>query len=113
MFKKALLIFLHLFTGYLHAETNVRVTKPFNPVLLNNQPEQFEQSPLQKIQGKDNAISLNFQNIEVRAALQLLAEFTGINIVVNDTVTGNITLRLNDIAWDLALGYYSYNSIID
>lgn len=48
-------------------------------------------------------ISLNFQNIPVRSVLQLLAEFTGTNIVVSDTVTGSITLRLNDVPWDQAL----------
>ncbi|ASQ45467.1 type IV pilus secretin PilQ [Legionella clemsonensis] len=48
-------------------------------------------------------ISLNFQDIEVRAVLQLLAEFTGINMVISDTVKGNITLSLNDIAWEQAL----------
>ncbi|MFT4058341.1 MAG: type IV pilus secretin PilQ [Legionella sp.] len=48
-------------------------------------------------------ISLNFQNISVRAVLQLLADFTHINIVVSDKVQGNITLRLNNIPWDQAL----------
>lgn len=48
-------------------------------------------------------LSLNFQNISIRAVLQLLAEFTHINIVVSDKVQGNITLRLNDIPWDEAL----------
>ena len=48
-------------------------------------------------------ISLNFQNIKIRAVLQLLAEFTGINMVVSDSVSGNITLRLNNIPWDQAL----------
>lgn len=48
-------------------------------------------------------ISLNFQNIQVRAVLQLMAEFTGINMVVSDRVMGNITLNLNDIPWDQAL----------
>ncbi|WP_019217359.1 type IV pilus secretin PilQ [Legionella tunisiensis] len=49
------------------------------------------------------SISLNFQNIQVRSVLQLLAEFTGMDLVVSDKVTGNITLRLNDIPWDQAL----------
>jgi len=48
-------------------------------------------------------LSLNFQNIEVRAALQVLADFTGLNFVVSDTVTGNLTLRLKDVPWDQAL----------
>jgi type IV pilus assembly protein PilQ len=48
-------------------------------------------------------LSLNFQNIEVRAVLQLIADFTGLNLVASDTVQGNITLRLQDVPWDQAL----------
>lgn len=48
-------------------------------------------------------LSLNFQDIEVRAVLQLLADFTNKNIVVSDTVDGNITVRLKDVPWDQAL----------
>ena len=48
-------------------------------------------------------ISLNFQSIEVRSVLQLLADFTGKNLVAADTVTGNITLRLQNVPWDQAL----------
>ncbi|WP_438970722.1 type IV pilus secretin PilQ [Methylophaga sp.] len=48
-------------------------------------------------------LSLNFQNIEVRAVLQLLADFTGKNLVTSDTVTGNLTLRLKNVPWDQAL----------
>lgn len=48
-------------------------------------------------------ISLDFQDIEVRRVLQLLADFTEINMVTADTVQGNITLRLKDVPWDQAL----------
>ena len=48
-------------------------------------------------------LSLNFQDIEVRSVLQLLADFTDKNIVVSDSVAGNITLRLKDVPWDQAL----------
>lgn len=48
-------------------------------------------------------ISLDFQDIEVRRVLQLLADFTGVNIVASDSVQGNITLRLKDVPWDQAL----------
>jgi type IV pilus assembly protein PilQ len=48
-------------------------------------------------------LSLNFQNIEVRALLQVIADFTNFNIVTSDTVTGNVTLRLKDVPWDQAL----------
>ncbi len=52
---------------------------------------------------KGEKLSLNFQNIEVRAVLQLLAEFTGLNLVTSDTVKGNVTLRLKNVPWDQAL----------
>jgi type IV pilus assembly protein PilQ len=57
-------------------------------------------------QGKTYAgekISLNFQSIEVRALLQVIADFTNFNIVTSDTVGGSVTLRLKDVPWDQAL----------
>jgi type IV pilus assembly protein PilQ len=48
-------------------------------------------------------LSLNFQDIEVRSVLQLIADFTGLNLVASDTVTGRITLRLQNVPWDQAL----------
>ncbi|MHB9050542.1 MAG: type IV pilus secretin PilQ [Thiomonas delicata] len=48
-------------------------------------------------------LSLNFQNIDVRSLLQVFADFTGLNVVVSDSVTGNLTLRLKDVPWDQAL----------
>ena len=48
-------------------------------------------------------LSLNFQDIEVRAVLQLIADFTGLNLVASDTVAGNVTLRLKNVPWDQAL----------
>ncbi|MDE2368387.1 MAG: type IV pilus secretin PilQ [Burkholderiales bacterium] len=48
-------------------------------------------------------LSLNFQNIEVRALLQVIADFTNFNVVTSDTVTGTVTLRLKDVPWDQAL----------
>jgi type IV pilus assembly protein PilQ len=48
-------------------------------------------------------LSLNFQNVEVRAVLNVIADFTDLNIITSDTVTGNITLRLKDVPWDQAL----------
>ncbi|HBH36060.1 MAG TPA: hypothetical protein DDW45_06765, partial [Gammaproteobacteria bacterium] len=53
--------------------------------------------------GANGRLSLNFQNIEIRSVLQLLADFTGLNMVVSDTVGGNITLRLKDVRWQEAL----------
>ena len=48
-------------------------------------------------------LSLNFQNIEVRSVLQLIADFTDLNLVASDTVQGSITLRLQNVPWDQAL----------
>jgi len=48
-------------------------------------------------------LSLNFQDIEVRSVLQLIADFTGLNLVASDTVSGRITLRLKNVPWDQAL----------
>lgn len=56
-----------------------------------------------KIKYTGEKLSLNFQNVEVRSVLQVIADFTGLNIIASDTVTGNLTLRLKDVPWDQAL----------
>jgi type IV pilus assembly protein PilQ len=66
------------------------------------------EDPNKLIQGsrggyKGEKLSLNFQNVEVRAVLQVIADFTGLNIITSDTVQGSLTLRLKDIPWDQAL----------
>jgi type IV pilus assembly protein PilQ len=48
-------------------------------------------------------LSLNFQNIDIRSALQIIADFTGLNMVVSDSVKGSISLRLKEVPWDQAL----------
>lgn len=48
-------------------------------------------------------LTLNFQDIEVRSVLQILADFTNLNIIASDSVSGSVTLRLNDVPWDQAL----------
>lgn len=48
-------------------------------------------------------LSLNFQNIEIRSLLQVIADFTNFNIITSDSVTGSVTLRLKDVPWDQAL----------
>ncbi|MEJ2176954.1 MAG: type IV pilus secretin PilQ, partial [Gammaproteobacteria bacterium] len=48
-------------------------------------------------------LSLNFQQISVRAALQVIADFTGLNFVTSDAISGNLSLRLKDVPWDQAL----------
>jgi type IV pilus assembly protein PilQ len=57
-------------------------------------------------------LSLNFQNIEVRSVLQVIADFTGLNIITSDTVTGNITLRLKDVPWDQAMDIIMQNKAL-
>ena len=54
-------------------------------------------------------LSLNFQNIEVRSVLQVIADFTGLNIITSDTVTGSLTLRLKDVPWDQAMDIIMQN----
>ncbi len=64
------------------------------------------EDPARLVRGKrytGEKLSLNFQNVEVRAVLQVIADFTGLNIITSDTVTGNLTLRLKDVPWDQAL----------
>ena len=60
-----------------------------------------ETAPASKFSGEK--LSLNFQDIDVRSVLQILADFTGLNLVVSDSVTGRITLRLQHVPWDQAL----------
>ncbi|WP_051240620.1 type IV pilus secretin family protein [Tepidiphilus margaritifer] len=66
-----------------------------------------------KPQYKGERLTLNFQNIDVRAVLQVLADFSGFNIVVSDTVQGTITLRLVDVPWDQALDIILQNKKLD
>ncbi len=56
-----------------------------------------------KVKYVGEKLSLNFQNVEVRSVLQVIADFTGLNIIASDSVTGNLTLRLKDVPWDQAL----------
>ncbi|KAA6185548.1 type IV pilus secretin PilQ [Thiohalocapsa marina] len=66
-------------------------------------PAEKEQRQREQIVFSGDRLSLNFQDIEVRAVLQLLADFTGLNLVASDTVGGSITLRLKNVPWDQAL----------
>ena len=65
--------------------------------------DEQEQARKEKFQYTGERLSLNFQNIEVRAVLQLIADFTGLNMVASDTVSGSLTLRLKNVPWDQAL----------
>jgi len=58
---------------------------------------------VQGVGAQGEKLSLNFQNIEVRSVLQVIADFTNFNIITSDTVGGNVTLRLKDVPWDQAL----------
>ncbi|WP_119156831.1 type IV pilus secretin PilQ [Caldimonas tepidiphila] len=65
-----------------------------------------KEDPNKLVQGSGyngEKLSLNFQNIEVRSLLQVIADFTNFNVVTSDSVTGNVTLRLKDVPWDQAL----------
>ena len=68
--------------------------------------KQLKEEPNKLVQGagyNGEKLSLNFQNVEVRAVLQVIADFTGLNIITSDTVGGSLTLRLKDVPWDQAL----------
>ena len=65
--------------------------------------EELEDQRKSKFGYTGERLSLNFQDIPVRAVLQLIADFTGLNVVVSDSVDGNLTLRLKNVPWDQAL----------
>ena len=69
------------------------------PVLSNAEEQLTSSTP----QYQGEKLSLNFQHVEVRAVLQVLADFTGLNIIASDAVSGSLTLRLKEVAWDQAL----------
>ena len=65
--------------------------------------EELEEVKKAKFGYTGERLSLNFQDIPVRAVLQLIADFTSLNVVVSDSVDGNLTLRLKNVPWDQAL----------
>ncbi|WP_026602995.1 type IV pilus secretin PilQ [Methylomonas sp. 11b] len=75
------------------------LTVEFRPLT----PAEKEAQQKEKFPYIGNKLSLNFQDIEVRSVLQILADFTELNIIAADSVAGNVTLRLNDVPWDQAL----------
>ncbi|MDY6978625.1 MAG: type IV pilus secretin PilQ [Pseudomonadota bacterium] len=80
-------------------QADQKLTIDIKPVVK----EEEEDRPRRREEYTGEKLSLNFQNIEVRAVLQLIADFTGINMVTSDTVSGNVTLRLKNVPWDQAL----------
>ncbi|MFO7859359.1 MAG: secretin N-terminal domain-containing protein, partial [Ectothiorhodospiraceae bacterium] len=82
---------------HLGYQAGSRFTVEFQPLSEEEQEAREEQ------EYTGERLSLSFQDIEVRSVLQLIGDFTGLNMVVSDDVTGNITLRLQDVPWDQAL----------
>ena len=75
-----------------------------NQFVLEVRPMKNDPNKLTQGDGfQGEKLSLNFQNIEVRALLQVIADFTNFNVVTSDSVTGTVTLRLKDVPWDQAL----------
>src|SRR5574343_564922 len=75
-----------------------------NQFVLEVRPQKVDPQKLTQGPGfSGDKLSLNFQSIEVRALLQVIADFTNFNIVTSDTVSGSVTLRLKDVPWDQAL----------
>lgn len=68
---------------------------------IDENPNSLAQGTRKGYQGE--RLSLNFQNVDVRALLQVIADFTNLNIVTSDSVGGSLTLRLKDVPWDQAL----------
>ncbi len=80
-------------------QTNKTVTIEFKSI----SKKQLEEARKDKFGYTGERLSLNFQDIPVRAVLQLIADFTKLNVVVSDSVKGNLTLRLKNVPWDQAL----------
>ena len=75
-----------------------------NQFVVEVRPRKVDPSKLTSGSGfTGEKLSLNFQNIDVRALLQVIADFTNFNIITSDSVTGTVTLRLKDVPWDQAL----------
>ncbi len=75
-----------------------------NQFVLEVRPAKNDPNKLVPGQGyTGQRLSLNFQSIEIRALLQIIADFSDFNVVTSDTVTGTVTLRLKDVPWDQAL----------
>ncbi|WP_304639400.1 type IV pilus secretin PilQ [Pseudomonas sp.] len=87
------------FFEHLVYQTDNRLIVSFKPLTRT----EVEQRRAEAFAYTGEKLSLNFQNIEVRSVLQLIADFTDLNLVASDTVTGSITLRLQNVPWDQAL----------
>ncbi|MFI8734587.1 type IV pilus secretin PilQ [Ectopseudomonas toyotomiensis] len=84
---------------YLAYQTENKLTLSVKPLTQDD----VERRKAERFAYTGEKLSLNFQDIDVRSVLQLIADFTDLNLVASDTVAGNITLRLQNVPWDQAL----------
>ncbi|RRJ83527.1 type IV pilus secretin PilQ [Aestuariirhabdus litorea] len=84
---------------YLAYQTDNTLTVSVKPLSV----DELEKMQKERFSFTGEKLSLNFQDIDVRSVLQLIADFTDLNLVASDTVGGNITLRLQNVPWDQAL----------
>ncbi|MGQ7960722.1 type IV pilus secretin PilQ [Pseudomonas sp. SP16.1] len=84
---------------YLAYQTDNKLTLSVKPLTQDD----AERRKAERFAYTGEKLSLNFQDIDVRSVLQLIADFTDLNLVASDTVAGNITLRLQNVPWDQAL----------
>ncbi len=84
---------------YLAYQTDDKLTISIKPL----SEADVEKRKAERFAYSGEKLSLNFQDIDVRSVLQLIADFTDLNLVASDTVQGNITLRLQNVPWDQAL----------
>lgn len=87
------------FYDYLAFQTDNKLTISVKPLTQDD----VEKRKSERFAYTGEKLSLNFQDIDVRSVLQLIADFTDLNLVASDTVQGNITLRLQNVPWDQAL----------
>ncbi|WP_372875385.1 type IV pilus secretin PilQ [Pseudomonas sp.] len=87
------------FYDYLAYQTDNVLTLSIKPLTQ----DEVETRKSERFAYTGEKLSLNFQDIDVRSVLQLIADFTDLNLVASDTVRGNITLRLQNVPWDQAL----------
>lgn len=84
---------------YMAYQTDNKLTVSIKPLTQQD----ADKRKAEKFAYTGEKLSLNFQDIDVRSVLQLIADFTDLNLVASDTVQGNITLRLQNVPWDQAL----------
>ena len=84
---------------YLSYQTDDKLTISIKPLT----EDEAQKRKAERFAYSGEKLSLNFQDIDVRSVLQLIADFTDLNLVASDTVQGNITLRLQNVPWDQAL----------